>query len=119
MEKTPLEIAQIAFADWLCVPAAHLDDALLSFEEFTGHGLRHDLHEAGRSLARAEYSLRSARIFLAAGIEQGRPEPNSEAEPEPATEPATEPEPEQEPAADHPPIPGDEDDLPPDATTHP
>ena len=107
MEKTPLEIAQQAFIDWLQLVDDVLADAVISFEEFTGHGLRHDLHEAGRSLARAEYSVRSARVILAAGIEQGHPESSSEAEPEP------------EAGTDHPPIPGDDEDLPPDTTPHP
>jgi len=117
MEKTPLEIAQQAFIDWLQLVDDVLADAMLSFEEFTGHGLRHELHEAGRSLARAEYSLRSARIILAAGMEQGRPESDPEFESEPEQEPEPQPEPERQ--FDDPPIPGDDDDLPPDTTPQP
>ena len=105
MEKTPLEIAQQAFVDWLQLVDDILADAVISFEEFTGHGLRQDLHEAGRSLARAEYSIRSARVILAAGIEQGRPESSPESE--------------LEPGADHPPTVRNDEDLPTDEAPHP
>ena len=74
MEKTPLEIAQEAFRDWLTLIASLAEDALLSFEEFTGHGLRRDLPKAGEALARAEHCIRQAHEFLCASIHDLRPE---------------------------------------------
>ena len=68
MEKTPLELAQEAFAEWLQLIDGILYDSELSFEEFTGHGQRRELKEAGEALARAEGSVRRARAVLAAGL---------------------------------------------------
>ena len=81
MEKTPLEIAQQAFIDWLQLVDDVLADAMLSFEEFTGHGLRRNLEEAGAALARAEHSTRQALALLLIVIGQAGRNLHEEAAP--------------------------------------
>ena len=70
MPKSPFELARHIYAEWLRPPAGHLEDALLFLEEFTGHGLRHNLEEAGIALARAEGSVLQALAILIDGIEE-------------------------------------------------
>jgi hypothetical protein len=70
MPKTPFELARNIYAEWLRPPAGHLEDALLFLEEFTGHGLRHNLKEAGIALARAEDCVLHALAILLDGIEE-------------------------------------------------
>lgn len=75
MDKDLLQLAQEAFSEWLRVVDDILSDAELSFEEFTGHGQRRELPEAGESLARAEEAVRQARSVLAAGMDAEPPDP--------------------------------------------
>lgn len=69
MEKTPLELAQTAFDKWLHVIDGVLEDSELSFHEFTGCGLRHDLQGAGEALARAEAAVLQARSLIRGGFQ--------------------------------------------------
>jgi cell division septum initiation protein DivIVA len=69
-EKTPLQLAQEAFAEWLHLIDGMLEDAELSFEEFVGHGQRRELQEAGEALARAEDWVHRAREVLRVELEE-------------------------------------------------
>jgi hypothetical protein len=67
-EKTPLQLAKEAFDEWLRCLDEMLFDAELSFEEFTGHGMRRELKEAGEALARAEFAVKRVRAELQAEL---------------------------------------------------
>jgi hypothetical protein len=67
-DKTPLQIAKEAFDEWLRCLDEMLFDAELSFEEFTGHGMRRELKEAGEALARAEFAVKRVRAELQAEL---------------------------------------------------
>ena len=67
-EKTPLQVAKEAFDEWLRCLDEMLFDAELSFEEFTGHGMRRELKEAGEALARAEFAVKRVRAELQAEL---------------------------------------------------
>lgn len=67
-EKTPLQLAKEAFDEWLRCLDEILFDAELSFEEFTGHGMRRELKEAGEALARAEFAVKRVRAELQAEL---------------------------------------------------
>lgn len=69
--KTPLELAQSAFTEWLTLLADLLHEAEISFEEFQGSTRIHDTANCGVALARAERAVKQAKAEIAAGLKAG------------------------------------------------
>lgn len=82
-EQTPLQLAQQAFLEWMLLIDEQVQDALIAFNEFTGHGLARDLEAAGRSLARAEKAILNVHVIMINGIEEGRKEAGQQVTEEP------------------------------------
>lgn len=71
MEKTPLEIAQTAFAEWLVMVDGLLEDAQLHYEEACGAGRRGDTKAFGTALGKMVGQFDKARAEIKAGLEAG------------------------------------------------
>lgn len=93
MEKILFELALQAFSGWVREIDNILENGELHFQEFSGHGQRRELQEAGEALARAEACIREARAALAKVIiDEPIAEPGEEWFEESFGQPAADPE---------------------------
>lgn len=66
-----LNLAQKCFAEWLQELDGQLHDSELAYDEYAGNILSGDMEAAGKSMYRASYSLRQARMMIKRGLEAG------------------------------------------------
>lgn len=71
MKKTHLELAQIAFVEWLGVVDDLLETAQLQFEEGLGAGRNGDLNAFSAAIGIAMGHVEKARTEIKTGLEAG------------------------------------------------